>query len=319
MVSASRLITVGVSDMGQALALFRDAMSLRVERQGELPKGLLDAWHVSAERGEFAELSCKGYPIGRLRLVAFEPAAATKVRSDHGPSADTGTDVGPKAIDFYVPDPIADSVAAIEALGYKFRSPPVKHQIADSISEECLFSGPDGVPILLMVGHLHASSSLREEAKHEPFSEIATISIVAGDLEETRLFYEGALGLVPLTDAETPDEYRDLVDKLTGVPQGTRVHFLLYAQKDEPSGKILLVHFFDQTGKRLAGRMRPGHLGFSLLTHDVDDIDALHARLSAAGAAILTPPTLIDDDTPFKMMLAEGPNEELFEFTEFSG
>lgn len=317
MVSASRLITVGVSDLGQALALFRDAMSLRVERQGELPTSLLDAWQVDATRAEFAELSCKGYPIGRLRLVAYAPAATTQVRSDHGPSADTGTDVGPKAIDFYVPDPIADSVAAVEALGYTFRSPPVKHQIADSISEECLFSGPDGVPILLMVGHLHASSSLREEAKQEPFSEVATISIVAGDLEQTRAFYEGALGLVPLTDAETPDEYRDLVDELTGVPQGTRVHFLLYAQKNEPSGKILLVHFFDQTGKRLTGRMRPGHLGFSLLTHDVEDIDALQQRLVAAGASIVTPPTLIEDESPYKMMLAQGPNEELFEFTQF--
>lgn len=317
MVSASRLITVGVSDMGQALALFRDAMSLEVERQGELPQQLLKAWQVRADRAEFAELSCKGYPIGRLRLVAYEPPASIRVRSDHGPSADTGTDVGPKAIDFYVPDPIADSVAAVESLGYKFRSPPVKHQIADSISEECLFSGPDGVPILLMVGHLHASSSLRDEAKYEPFSEIATISIVAGDLEKTRAFYEGALGLVALTDAETPDEYRDLVDKLTGVPQGTRVHFLLYAQEGEPSGKILLVHFFDQTGKRLTGRMRPGHLGFSLLTHDVDDIEALWQRLSAVGASIITPPTLIEDASPYKMMLAEGPNEELFEFTEF--
>ena len=195
----------------------------------------------------------------------------------------------------------------------------MKHQIATSVSEECLFSGPDGIPILIMVGHVHAKTSMRTGSPHGPFSEIPTISVCAADLKRTRAFYAGVLGLKAVTDAETPDEYRDLVDRLTGVPQGTRVHFLLYGKPPEASGKILLVHFFDRTGKRLKGRMKPGHLGFTLLTHDTREIDALHSRLKKFGASIVTPPTTITGDgKPYRMMMVKGPNEEMFEFTDFS-
>lgn len=312
-VGAMRLATVGVTDLDAALGLFRDAMALKVESQGALSTALLNAWGLPAgTQARFAELSCKGYPIGRLRLLEYTPAATQRVRVDHG-GGDSGTDVGMKALDFYVADPITDSVARIEALGYQFRSAPVKHQIAESISEECLFTGPDGVPILLMVGHRHGVTSLRPGSPDGPFSEVPTISVVAGDLQATRRFYGEGLGLETVTDAETPDEYRDLVDDLTGVPKGTRIHFLMYVEPGESSGKILLVHFFEQTGKRLEGRAGPGKLGFSLLTHDCNDLEGLHSRLTDLGARILVPPCEADD---YRLMLVEGPNCEVFEFTQ---
>lgn len=321
MVTPMRMATAGVSDLNKALKLFRDVMELKLERRGNVSAALLKAWKLPATtKARFAELSCRGYPIGWLRLVEYTPTPKQKVRIDHGPGApDTATDVGPKALDFYVADPIMDSVRKIEAAGYKFRSPPVKHQIATSISEECLFSGPDGVPVLIMVGHVHPKTSMRAGTPDGPFSEIPTISICAGDLVKTRAFYNGVLGLTAVTDAETPEQYRELVDKLTGVPLGTRIHFLLYGKPPEASGKILLVHFFERTGKRLVGRMKPGNLGFTLLTHDTDEIDALHGRLKKFGAKIVTPPTVISGDgKPYRMMLVKGPNEEMFEFTDFS-
>ncbi len=319
MVGAMRLATVGVSDLKAALGLFRDIMRLKVEHSGAVPPDLLQAWGLAANaKAQMVELSCKGYPVGRLRLVEYTPAPTQTVRFDHGAAnPDAGTDVGVKALDFYVADPILPSVRKIEAAGYQFRSPPVKHEIGTSVSEECLFSGPDGIPILIMVGHKHPPTSLRANSPDGPFSEIPTISVVAGDLARTRGFYEGVLGLVPVVDAETGDAHRNQVNDLTGVPRGTRIHFLLYAQKGEASGKILLVHFFEQTGKRLTGRMKPGHLGFSLLTHDTDDLDALHTRLRAVGAEIVTPPTLIKGDgAAYRVMLAKGPNEEMFEFVQ---
>ncbi len=324
MVSAMRLATLGVSSMKQALGLFRDVMELKVESEGPVPQSLLDAWHVPAgTKAIQAELSCKGYGIGRLRLVQYTPTPSQRVRIDHsahGKEADKGTDVGIKAIDFYVDDPITDAVAKIEKHGYTFRSPPVYHQIADSISEECLFSGPDGVPVLIMVGHRHAATSMRKGAPHGPFSEVPTISIVAGDIEKTREFYAELLGLDTITDAETPEQYRNLVNDLTGTPQGTRIHFLMFGKKPEASGKILCVHFFDKTGKVLKDRMKPGHLGFSLLTHDSDDVVDLYERLQAFGVEIITPPTRIDDDgAPYLMMMVKGPNEEMLEFTQSLG
>ena len=319
MVSAMRLATVGVTNMKQALSLFRAIMQLKVERAGPAPQSLLNAWRVApGTKAHMAVLSCKGYPMGQLRLVEFTPTPTQKVRLDFGAiNADSGTDVGPKAIDFYVADPILPSVRKIEKAGYKFRSQPVKHQIGDTISEECLFSGPDGVPVLIMVGHRHFPTSMRAGSPDGPFSEIPTISIVAGDLTRTRAFYSGVLGLKAVADAETPEVYRSQVNNLTGTPDGTRIHFLLYGDPPEASGKILCVHFFNRTGKRLTGRMRPGHLGFSLLTHDAKNLDELHQKLRVYGSEIVTPPTLITDDgMPYKVMLAKGPNEEMFEFTQ---
>jgi len=319
MVSAMRLATVGVSNMKQALSLFRDIMKLKVERTGPVSPSLLKAWKVKpGTKASMAILSCKGYAMGQLRLVEFTPTPTQKVRLDFGAiNPDSGTDVGAKAIDFYVADPILPSVRKIEAAGYKFRSQPVKHQIGETISEECLFSGPDGVPVLIMVGHRHFPTSMRAGSPDGPFSEIPTISIVAGDLMRTRAFYSGVLGLTAVGDAETPEAYRNMVNKLTGTPDGTRIHFLLYGDPPEASGKILCVHFFNRTGKRLTGRMKPGHLGFSLLTHDASNLDDLHQKLRVFGSEIVTPPTLITDDgKPYKLMMAKGPNEEMFEFTQ---
>ena len=316
---AMRMATVGVSNLEKAMFLFRDIMDLKLEREGHVPGSLLAAWGLaSGHTARFAELSCKGYPVGWLRLVEYSPTATEKVRLDFGDAnPDAGTDVGIKAIDFYVEDPIQPYVYKIEKAGYVFRSPPVKHQIGDTVSEECLFSGPDGVPVLIMVGHVHGETSMRPGSPDGPFSEIPTISVVAGDLDETRRFYNEGLGLVAVGDAETPDEYRNKVDDLTGVPHGTRVHFLLWADEGEASGKILCVHFFDRTGKRLTDRMKPGKLGFSLLTHDTDDLAALHERLSGMGYEIVQPPVDIHGDgDDYKMMLVKGPNEEMFEFTQ---
>jgi catechol 2,3-dioxygenase-like lactoylglutathione lyase family enzyme len=319
MVSAARTITVGVSDLKEGRRLFGRVMELTEERQWIASRDLLDAWGLpQGSMARMADYSCKGYPVGRLRLAEFSPAAQVKVRVDHGPGAlDTNLDVGPKAIDFYVADPIVAAVRRLVDAGYRPRSAPKKHQIGHSVSEELLFSGPDDVPILLMVGHQHAPTSLRSGSPDGAFSEIATVSVVCGDLATSRRFYGEALGLIPVNDAETPDEYRDLVCQLVGAPAGTRVHFLLYAQPGEASGKILLVHFFAATGKRLVGRMQPGNLGFSLLTHVASDLDGLAARVAAADATVVCPPqwvTLPDGMT--RIMLVRGPNEEMFEFVE---
>jgi len=316
-VSAIRTCTLGVSNLERSLALFRDVIKLRVEREGALSADELALYQLPpATRTRYVELSAAGYPVGRLRLIEYSPGATEYVRADHD-GGDSGTDIGPKAIDFYVADPIAPRVAEIERAGYHFRSRPIRHVISNTESEECLFSGPDGVPVLIMVGHRHTTWELRPGCLSGPYSEIATISVVTGDLEATRAFYEDTLGLVRLVDDETGAEHRDSVNDLTGVPPNTRIHFRVYAERGEASGKILLVHFFERTGKALKGRMRLGKLGFSLMSHATGDLDALHAKLLAGGYAVFAPPTLVRSDAgERRVLLVEGPNEELFEFFE---
>lgn len=317
MVSAIESVTVGVSSLPEALRLFRDVMSLQVDAQFDAAPSLLIAWGVTTgARARIAELSCRGYPVGRLRLVEYAPTPSRRVRIHQGPGPqDSPLDIGPKAIDFYVPAPARRAWEAVTAAGFPARSEPIRHEVGDTVSEEFVFWGPDGVPLLMMVGHRHGPEQRR--ATDVPFSEVATISVVGGDVAATRRFYGETLGLRALIDTETAPEYLELANQLTGTPRGTPIHWLLYAEPGEPSGRILVVSFGGAPGSRLVGRMRPGHLGFSLLTHFAPDLDALHATLRSAGAAVPLLPTKVEwNGGRRRIMLAGGPNEELFEFVE---
>ncbi len=318
-VSAIEYCTVGVSDMAAALALFHGKMALSIERDYAASPSLIAAWGLPPETAiRLVELSNKGHPAGKLRLAQYTPAATQKVRIHDGPGTHDGpADIGPKAIDFYVDDPIRPIYDALVAEGWPTRAEPVTHQVGDMISEEFVFWGPDGVPILLMVGHKHRDDHLRPGCLDGvDYSEIATISIIAEDLNRTRAFYGDVLGLQLLVDEVSDPENVDLANKLTGTA-GTGIDWLVWAGEGEPSGKYLTIEFAGMERKRLKGRMKPGHLGFSLLSHSTPDIDALAGRIEAAGYPIMTKPTEIERDGKTEtVMLACGPNEELFEFVQ---
>lgn len=312
------MFTVGVSDLERAVQLFAGAMQLRTESEGRVNASTAAAWGLSLdETPRFLELSGAGYRFGRLRLIE-RPSDAICVRHDFGPTAIDGPlDIGPKAIDFYVANPIAPKIATVEALGYKARSAPKTHQIGYAISEEVCVTGPDETPMLLMVGHRHKPTSLRPGSPEGPFSEIATISIISDDLDVSRKFYSEGLGLVAVNDAESDDENRDLINDLVDAPRGTRTHLLLFAEPGEPSGKILLIQFLRVQRKRLTGRMLPANRGFSMITLASPDLDGLAARLAKLGGRIMTPPTQIQTHSGRqRIMLVIGPNEELFEILE---
>lgn len=312
-VGAIRAVTMGVSDLDFNLALYRDAMGLTQEARYPLSDSLRQAWNLpDSASGEIVELSRGGYPVGRVRLATFSGFEQAVVRSH---TEDSSTDVGPKAIDFYVRDPITHAMAIVERLGLKARSAPVTHRLGTFVSEELTYIGPDQSSILLMVGHVHSPADLRPSWTEGDFSEVATISLVTGDMAETRRFYADTLGMEESADLETPPEDRAGVAALTGTPGGG-VSWKIFKAAGEPSGKILVLHF-STTGKRLAGRMKPGNLGFSLLSHEVDDIGLLHQRLSASGYEIVTAPMPADVGGRTRtIMLAKGPNEEMLEFVE---
>ena len=308
-------VTVGVSDMDESLGLFRDVMGLKVDSDGQAPRALLDAWGLPGNvTARLVELSCRDYPAGHLRLAQYSPAASEAVRLDHGAGAvDASTDIGPKAIDFYVPAPMSAAVEAITGAGYAFRSEPIRYEVGDIESEECLFSGPDGVPALLMIGHRHPPESMRELPAGVRFSEIATTSVVCADPEAARSLYCDALGMEAGTDAWVPEENLDLARRLTGVSTATGMYFLLVAAPGEPSGKLLFVHFAGVPGKRLTGRMRPGRLGVNLFSYTASDLDATLEKACEAGGTLLRGPTQVGDT---RVALLLGANEELLELTE---
>lgn len=314
-VKGMQSITIGVSDLAAAIRLFHEVMGLRVESRARLTERRARFWGLpAAAAGEIIELSCGGYPIGRLRLLALSPTPRDTVRLDTQiGGADSPLDIGPKAVDFYVRSPAELYWQEMVDAGCTARSKPVRHVIGDVESEEAVLFGPDGVPLLIMVGHRHPPGQMRAGAPHGKYSEVPTISVVTGDLETTRRFYTEGLGLVATSDAETPERFRSAVNRLVGIPDGTRVHFLLYQDPAEPSGKILLVYFGGLSRRTLTARMHPQRLGVGLYTHCARDLDSLADRLRATGGRIEAAPQRVDGQ---RLMLARGPNEELFEFVE---
>jgi len=311
---AIRHAWVGVADISAALMLFEQRMALRREDEGPVSSDRMALWGLANASGHFVELSGGGYPVGRLRLVAFDPPAIELVRDDFGPHAPHRTvDIGPNAIDFYVPPPIEAAVATLVDAGLTPRTAPQHHQMGPSRSDELVFAGFPGLPILAMVGHGHKPTSQRPGSPEGPFSEIATISIIADTVHRSRAFYETGLGMTAVVDVEIPDEYRDIVCDLTGAPRGTPIHAISYAGPGEASGKLLLVHFLGLERARLTGRMRPGALGLNLFTMIVDDLSAALRRLVPAGAEVVAGPCTVDGD---RIVIVTGPNEERFELVQ---
>lgn len=320
MISGIECVTLGVRDLDAALALFRDVFGWRVESDTRASVSLLSVWGLRPyEDVRLVELSCDGYAFGRVRLAQF-PVPAAVTRRDHGPDAtDRPTDVGPKALDLYVAPPIEVALEVLAAAGCRSRGPAVRFAIKDSVTEEALLTGPADVPLLLMVGHRHPKRAQRAVPAPRRTSEVATVSVIAGDLDATRRFYGAGLGLAADgVDGELVGEDRELVCRLMGVPSDTRVSLVLFRDPAQPSGKVLAVHFHDRAGPPLAHPMRPGNLGICLFSSRCPNLEALRERLQAGGVREHLPIShvALGDGMPARVMFARGPNGELFEFVE---
>lgn len=313
MTTAPRSVTIGVRDLEQALDLFHRRMDLDMESMGTVPPDVLSAWGLPEETSaRFALLSRGGYPAGRVRLLQVDPPATVRVRHDWGQDAmDSHFDFGPKAMDFYSPGTMDEAIAAVTGLGYPVRNGPVTY--AYSGLSETVFEGPGGVPFMLMNRPDGPSGDVRSDLPEGVFGEIATISIIASDLEGTRRFYGEVLNLPKTTDRETPPSFAESVAMLTGVPVGTRVHWMMFVEDNQPSAKLLLIHFIEGGGKPLTGGMQPGHLGICLYSFSRPDVDAVAQRADELGFAVEREPV----DTAWgHIALIRGPNGELVEITE---
>lgn len=323
MVSGLESVTVGVRNIESALAVFRGAFGLRIESDRRASVSLLSAWRCPVHADvRLVELSGEGHPFGRVRLAQFEPSPGFATRLDSGTGApDRPTNIGPKALDFYTGSPVDKGLAILERAGCTRRCDPTRYRVDSVEIEEVMVNGPDGVPLLLMVNHSQDSRLMRQPVAAGRFSEISTVSIVTADLDASRRFYGECLGLLADLDAEVPPEFRDVVCRLAGVPAATRIHLLAYRDAGQPSGKVLLVHFFDVSSAPLAHPMAPGQFGVNLFSLRCDDLDALEPRLREMQVEIATRPThvALGDGAPARIMLVRGPSNELLELIERPG
>jgi catechol 2,3-dioxygenase-like lactoylglutathione lyase family enzyme len=322
MISGIECVTLGVRNLEAALALFRDVCGFKVESDTRASVSLLSLWGLAPyEDVRLIELSCDGEAFGRIRLARFPEPWLRVTRRDHGTAAaDEPTDVGPKALDLYVAPPLKTAIGVMTAAGCELRAGPVRFIVRSNDTEEALLTGPADTPLLLMVGHRHPKRAQRAVPRPGRTSEVATVSVIVADRDATRRFYVDGLGLrADDIDDELDGDNRARVCRLFGVPEAGRVSLMLFRDPAQPSGKIQGVHFHDRTTRELAAPMRPGNLGISLFSTRCAQLETLRERLQDGGLTAGHLPIVhvaLGDGMPARVMLARGPNGELFEFIE---
>ena len=185
---------------------------------------LLSAWGLGSDvSAESVELSRKGYPVGRVRLVEYAPPATQLVRHDVGDQAiDDPAAVGPKTFNFYVETPMEPNAERLIAAGCRQTTAVVKYQVfPGTLTQECQFVTADGALLMLIGWHEKSICAAPPNSENGPFSEIPTASVITSDPDKTRESYENILGLTQAMDMVAPDQFRDPINEVMSVSKGT--------------------------------------------------------------------------------------------------
>ncbi len=116
------------------------------------------------------------------------------------------------------------------------------------------------------------------------------VNIVVSDLEVSRRFYGGTLGLTRGFEATLEGDW---IEAVTGL-HGVHARCVFY---EFPSGgpRLELLQYVSPTGEALPANGAPNTLGVRHLAFVVDDMDAFVRRLKAAQVPLLSEPM----DVPF--------------------
>jgi glyoxylase I family protein len=138
------------------------------------------------------------------------------------------------------------------------------------------------------------------------FVSVVHVNVNCSRLERSLAFYRDALGLAPLSHANpVPQDGAGF-----GLPG--RVQWDAWIIHDERGLRAPGIDLLEWKAPRPAGRPAAAHeLGFSRLLLTARDVDALHARLTAAGAAPLAPPASLGGGR--RGFLARDPDGALLE------
>jgi catechol 2,3-dioxygenase-like lactoylglutathione lyase family enzyme len=286
MISGIRFTTVSTADLARARELFGDVMGMEaVGRQAVADAGYAPFWDLpEGVTGEMVVLRQSDIPAGQVRLVQFEPASSTVVR-DGAAAWDTSAI---KLMDFFVED-FQKAEQALQARGWSWRTSPIEYEWpnGEGASREAHVETKDGV----ILGIIEIMGPSRQDYLDVPegvlFSEMATSSFLVPDLDAALHFYGDVLGLEPSVDMTFESEE---MQRLIGLDAPITLRMVLLESPAEPSGKVGLLHYEGVEGTSLAERARPPHRGLLGMTFETDDLTALHQRLNATEARVLSPP-----------------------------
>ena len=114
------------------------------------------------------------------------------------------------------------------------------------------------------------------------------VNIVVADLERAIRFYSDLLGLRRGFEVFLEGEW---IETVTGL-KGARAR-CVFMEGDDSSARLELLHYEVPTGQSLPASSAPHTRGLRHVAFMVEDLDALVARLRAAGVRVISEPVTV--------------------------
>lgn len=253
-------LSVGVGDLDEALALWRDRFGFEVVSQSTGPDAQLSrAWGLAPD-AIAAQALLRGTSFedrGMLHLIQY---------TDPLPPVREGAAVSdslPKNIDFYT-NRIHDQMAALQAEGWSFRSDEPNDIGAGRKVWETQMRGHDETNIVMV----------EIEDEEFPYNGQGNYGLtmfvaIVDDIKMERDFYTGLLGL---NLNSTSNLGGPGLEAATGLPKGTRWLIDILGEKDRSEGQVELVQYQGAEGVNRYDRAVPGARGLTAVSYRVADL-----------------------------------------------
>ena len=266
---AFKFATVGVADMDVALALWRDEFGFDVVYESVGPDASLDAlWELNDTTiTRQVLLSGSSSNEAKLHLVEF---------SNPKPPVREGAalyDDLPKNIDIYT-NKIEESVGPLKRAGYAFRSEKPQEFMSNGILvKELHMPGPDETNIVII-----ERDDVTFPVNENGYYGVGLIIATVDDVDVEHAFLENLLNLETANAVELSGPE---LEKVTGLPPGTRWLIRILGDKDRFEGQIELVEYRGVESKNRYDRAVPGALGLIELTYEVADMQPIIQSLKS--------------------------------------
>lgn len=260
-------VTVGVKDLEFALKTWRDEFGFEVIARREGPDATLGRlWGIEPARvRRQALVGTPGLQKARLHLVEFDrPEAPVREGA-------ASTDLGPKNLDVACRD-LPKKYEALLRKGQKFRSPWVEYPFEGKRVREVQMPGHDQTNLVLV-------EIVGDPA---PYSDkgcagLTSFVVVSPNPDADQRFFTEALGFALGGShlLKGPE-----IEKMVGLPKGAGLDMRFFGPKDDPFGRIEVVHYEGIAGVDRFIRAHPPALG---TLHVTLFVEALAPAIKAAG------------------------------------
>jgi catechol 2,3-dioxygenase-like lactoylglutathione lyase family enzyme len=304
---------ISVGDLDAANETWQQVGGFEVVCDGPADAALASYWNLPEDTPIHEVVLRKGAADRFVRLVQIYGLEQDQIRSSGMPWDHGGY------FDLYVYVDDVDAVFnQLRARGWQGYNDPVHYTLDPFDIDEAIMRGPNGEALCLM--QRNAPPYDQAEAGSQsgwgwPFN----TALIVADYDANAAFFADLLGWTVHLSGRSTTPAPGF--NPTGIPANLAStaarKFAAYAPSEtDRNGSIQILMAEGLTGRDFTPRTDPPNLGVLATRVPVDDVDALAAKVAAAGYPIATPVTelTVPPYGPVKMMTLKAPNGARIDF-----